>query len=125
MPLPRHTSSSDSNKVYQSRKSTERIPYSADILTKDESSTFPLRPKPKPRRLKPVTNTCTDNEQIRCSAQSDSTSSAVGNMGRASSSQSISEKNLPVPHSPPVLEQSPMHSEHSTDIAGNFQHNTQ
>ena len=123
VPLPRHTGSSDTYKVYQSRKSTEEIPYPPDILTKDESSTFPVKPKPKPRRLKPITNT--DNEQTKCSTSPDSTSSAASNMSRVSTTQNVSEKDLSVPHSPPVLEQLSMHTEHSTDIAGNFQRTTQ
>ena len=102
---------------------TEQTNISPDFVTDDEPSAITPKPQPKPRRLKPVTDT--DNEQIKCLTSPDSTGSAAGSMHRVSISQNASEKHLPVSHSPPALEQLSMHSEHSTDIAGNFQHNTQ
>ena len=71
----------------------------------------------------PITNT--DSEQTKCSTSPDSISSAASNMGILSTNQNVSEKNLPETHSPPALEQLSMHSEHSTNIAGHFQHTTQ
>ena len=109
--------------MYQDRNLGEQTTVSPDSLTKDEPKTVTSKPQPKPRKLKPVTNT--DNEQIKCLTSPDSTSIAAGNMSRVSISQNVSEKDLPVPHSPPVLEQLSMHTEHSTDIAGNFQRTTQ
>ena len=121
--MPRNTCSPDKNKVYPKVNLTEQANISPDSLTDDEPSAITPKPQPKPRRLKPVT--VTDNEQITCLTSPDSTTSAAGNMGRVSTTQNVSEKDLPVPHSPPVLEQLSMHTEHSTDIAGNFQRTTQ
>ena len=46
-------------------------------------------------------------------------------MGIANSCQNVSDRNLPGPYIPPAMEQFAMHSEESTDVAGNFQSNTQ
>ena len=124
VPMPRHMSPLDSNKVLQSRNSLEQEANSPDPLTKNTPSTVPPKPQPKPRKLKPATNI--DNEQmISCLASLDTTSSAVGNIGAMSSCQNVSEKNLPGPHIPPASEQFVMHSEESTNVARNFQSNTQ
>ena len=115
--MPRNTSSSDSNKVSQKRNSAEQI--SPGSLAKDVPSTTPHKPKPKPRKLKTATNT--GNEQMRCSALLDTTSSTAGNMDTINPSENASENNLPVPHGPPVLEQFLLCSEQSTDVDKNFQ----
>ena len=103
--MPRITSSSDSKEVSQKQNSAGHI--SPGSLAKDVPSATTHTPKPKRRKLKPATNT--GNEQMSCSALSDTTSSTA------------SENNLPVPHSPPVLEQFLLYSEQSTDVVGNFQ----
>ena len=120
--MPRNTTS-DSNKMFQGRNSTERVAISPELLTTNIQATFPPKPIPKPRKLKPVTNTA--NEQISCSASLDSTSSAAGNMDIVKASRNVSEENIPVRHIPQSLEQFAMHSEESTDIDRNFQSNTQ
>ena len=108
--MPRNTSSSDSNKVSQGRNLAEYI--LPGTVANDVPSTTPHKPKPKPRKLKPATNT--GNEQMSCSALPDTTSSTAGNMDTINPSQNIS--NLPVPHGPPVLEQFVLYSEESTDV---------
>ena len=114
----------NSNEVLQNRNSAEQEANSPDPPTKNTPLTVPPKPQPKPRKLKPATNI--DNEHIlSCSASPDGTSSAVGNVGTVSSCQNVSERNLPVPHIPPAMEQFAMHSEESTDVAGNFRTNTQ
>ena len=124
VPMPRHMSPLDSNERLQNRNPTEQQANSPDSLAKNTPSIVPPKPQPKPRKLKPATNI--DHEQIlSCSASPDGTSSAVGNMGTVSSCQNVSERNLPVPRIPPAMEQFAMHSEESTDVAGNFQSNTQ
>ena len=115
VPMPRNMSSSDSNKVSQKRNSAGHI--SPGSLAKDVPSTTPHKPKPKPRKLKPATNT--GNEQMSFSALPDTTSSTAGNMDTMNPSQNIS--NLPVPHGPPVLEQFLLCSGQSTDVVENFQ----
>ena len=121
---PQHMSSLDSNKVLQNRNPAGQEANSPDFLTKNTPSIVPPKPQPKLRKLKPANSI--DNEQIlSCSASPDSTSSAVGNMGTVSSCQNVSKENLPGSHIPPAMEQFAMHSEESTDVAGNFQSNTQ
>ena len=115
VPMPRNMSSSDSKEVSQRRNSAGQI--SPGSLAKDVPSATPHKPKPKPRKLKPATNT--GNEQMSCSALPDTTSSTAGNMDTLNPNQNIS--NLPVPHGPPVLEQLVLHSEESTDVVENFQ----
>ena len=115
--MPRITSSSDSKEVSQKQNSAGHI--SSGSLAKDVPSTTHCKPKPKPRKLKPATNT--GNEQISCSALPDTTSSTAGNMDTINPSENASENNLPVPHSPPVLEQFLLYSEQSTDVVENFQ----
>ena len=117
VPMPRNTSSSNSNKVSQKRNSAEYI--SPGFLVKVVPSATPHKPKPKPRKLKPPINT--GNEQISYSTLPDSTSSTAGNMDTLNTCQNVSENNLPVPHGPPVLEQFVLCSEESTDVAENFQ----
>ena len=119
--MPRNTTSSDLNKVFQRRNSTEQVAISSDLHTKNVQATFPPKPIPKPRKLKPVTNT--ENKEISCSASTDN--STAGNMDMLNTCQNVSEKNFPVPHIPQSLEQFAMHSEESTDIAEIFQTNTQ
>ena len=122
--MPRHMSPLNSNEVLQNRNSAEQEANLPDSLTKTTPSIVPPKPQPKPRKLRPPTNI--DHEQILSySASPDGTSSAVGNMGTVSSCQNVSEKILPVPHIPPAMEQFAMYSEESTDVAGNFQSNTQ
>ena len=124
VPMPRHMSPLDSNEVLQNRNSAEQEANSPDSVAKNTPSIVPPKPQPKPRKLKPATNT--DHEQmLSCSASPDGTSSAVGNMGTVSSCQNVSERNLPGPHIAPAMEQFAMYSEESTDVAGNFQANTQ
>ena len=72
----------------------------SDSLTKEESSNFTHKPKPKPRKLKAV------------------------NMDIVSTGKNDLEKNLLVRHNKQVLEKSAMHGEHQTSIGGNFQSNT-
>ena len=105
--------------MFQRRNSTEQVAISPDLLTKNVQATYPPKPIPKPRKLKPVSNT--ENKEISCLASPDSTSSAAGNMGIVNACQNVSEKNFPVPHISQSLEQF-MHSEESNDIA---QSNTQ
>ena len=119
--MSRNTTSLDSNKVSQKRNSAEHI--SEDPLTKDVPSTVIYKLKPQQGKLRPVTNT--ENEEASCSVSPESTSSVVGNTDKQNTYQNISKENLPIPHIPPASEQFVMHSEESTDIAGNFQSNTQ
>ena len=115
VPMPRNTSSSDSKQVSEKINSEGHI--SPGSFAKDVPSSTPHKPKPKPRKLKPATNT--GNEQMSCSALPDTTSSTAGNMDTINPSQNIS--NLPVPHGHPVLEQFLLCSEQSTDVVENFQ----
>ena len=105
----------------QKRNSVKHI--SPDPLTKDVPSNVPRKPQPKPRKLKPATNT--QNEQISCPALLDSTSSAAGNIHIANTHQNVSKGNLPAPHIPLLLQQVPMHSEEPNHVDKNFQNNTQ
>ena len=119
--MPRNTTSSDSNKVSQNRNSAEHI--MLNPLTKGVPSIAPSKPKPKPRKLKLITNT--ENENIGYSVSPGSISSAACDMDKVDNCQNVSEQNLPVPHIPPASEQFSMHIEESTDVAVNFQSNTQ
>ena len=120
--MPRNTmSSSDSSKMSPKRNSAEHI--SPDPLTKDVPSTVIHKRKPQPGKLRPATTT--ENEEINCSVSPESTNSAAGNTDKVNTCQNISEENLPIPHIPPLMEQFAMHIEESTDVAGNFQSNTQ
>ena len=119
--MSRNTTSLDSNKMSQKRNSAEHI--SQDPLTKDVPSTVIYKLKPQQGKLRPVTNT--ENEEASCSVSPESTSTAVGNTDKQNTCQNISKENLPIPHIPPASEQYVMHSGESTDIAGNFQSNTQ
>ena len=121
VPMPRHMSPLDSN---EHRNSTEQEANSPDPPTNNTPLIVPPKPQPKPRKLKSAT--VIDNEQIlSCSASPDTTSSAVGNMETVSRCQDVSEEKLPGPHIPPAMEQFAMYSEESTDVAGNFQTDTQ
>ena len=120
--MPRNTtSSSNSSKVSQERNSAEHI--SPDPLTKDVPSTVIHKPKPQLGKLRPVINT--ENEEISCSVSPEGTSSAAGNTDKVNTCRDFSEENLPISHIPPAMEQFAMHSEESTDVAGNFQSNVQ
>ena len=102
------------------RISAEQIAISPDSLTKDELSTIIHKPQPE---QKPVTNT--ETEQIRCLKSPDSIQGAHSDMSKKSNFKSVLEKKLQFSHSLPVIEQLPMHSVHSTNIAGKFQSSTQ
>ena len=120
--MPRNTtSSSNSSKVSQKRNSAEHI--SPEPPTKDLPSTVIHKPKPQSGKLRPVINT--ENEEISCSVSPESTSTGAGNKDKVNTCRDFSEENLPIPHIPPAMEQFAMHSEESTDVAGNFQSNVQ
>ena len=116
--VPRNTTSSDSNKVSQNRQSAEHI--LLNPLTKDLPSS---KPEPKPSNLKPITNT--QNKETDRSVSPDSNRNASGDMDHMNTCQNVSMENFPAPNIPPASVQFAMHSEESTNVARNFQSNTQ
>ena len=119
VPMPRNTTCSDSSIVSQNRNSAEHI--SLNPFTKGIPSTAPPKPKPKPRKLRPIANT--ENKKIGRSVSPNSISNAAGDMHKLDTCQNVSEQNLPELHIPPASEQFVMHSEESTNVAGNFPNN--
>ena len=117
--VSRHTTSSDSNKVSQKRDSAQCV---LPDLTKDVPSSVSSKPKSKPSNLKPIINT--QNKETYCSVSPDSTGNASGNMDKANTCQNVSKGNVTAPHMSPASVQFAMHSEESTNVAGNFQSNT-
>ena len=117
--VPRNTTCSDSNKVFQKRNSAKNI--SPHPLTKEVPSTVPSKPEPKPRSLKPITNT--QNKETDCSVSPDSTENASGNMDNMNTCQNVSKENFPAPHNSPASAHCAMHKEESTNVVGNFESN--
>ena len=119
-PMSRNTGCSDL-RVSQNRNSAEHI--SLNPLTKCVQSTAPPKPKPNPKKLRPIANT--GNNKMDCSVTPCSISSAAGDIDKVGICQNVSEKNLPGLHIPPAMEQFAMHNEEPIDVAGNFKSNKQ